>query len=206
MHCCWTLHNELSTNKEAINLLKSIDFNNEESMKKVSLETFREELQKFLIENNLPEEITKDEWFQFRRYFLHIISDIPLINDKASGFDIKEFCLVVPFGEISENNRFLYRVTYGNGEIREMGILLSDYDRMTKRKEDREGRKFWRRHNMKIFGRRIEHAKTLKDKEKGKFEKETEEIYQRMKQEEEKDAKEAQDDMMVNLISGGLNH
>lgn len=69
MYCSWTLHNDLSW-KEAINFLKTIDFNSEESMTKISLETFREELQKFLIDNNLPEEITKDEWFQFRKYFL----------------------------------------------------------------------------------------------------------------------------------------
>ena len=204
MYCCWILHTKLDR-KDAISFLKTINFDTKEGMTKISLETFREELQKFLIENNLPEEITKDEWFQIRKYFLYIITNIPLVNKKATDSEVKEFCLIVPFGEIAENNRFLYRATYGNGKVHEMGILLGDYDRMTKRQVDREGRKFWRRHNMKILGRRIEHAKTLKGEESKKFKEETEKIYQIMKQEEEKDAKETQDDMMINLISGGLN-
>ncbi|MCF7831597.1 MAG: hypothetical protein K9M36_01765 [Candidatus Pacebacteria bacterium] len=205
MYCCWVLHTKLDR-KDAIDFLKTINFDNTEGIAKIALETFREELQSFLIENNLPEEITKDEWFQFRKYFLYIISEIPLVNKKATGLEVAEFCLVVPFGEIAENNRFLYKATYGNGEVREMGILVGDYDRMTKRELDREDRKFWRRRNMKILGRRIEHAKTLKGEQGEKFKEETEKIYQRMKREEQNDEREDQDDMMINLVLGGLNN
>jgi len=202
LYCCWVLHPKLDR-KNAIDFIKTIDFNSKEGIAKISLQTFKQELQKFLVENYLPLNITQDEWFQFRKYFLYIIDGVPLINKKAVGSEIKEFCLTVPFGEIAENNRFLYRATYGNGEVYEMGILLGDYDRMTKRKEDREMRKFWRHYNMKILGRRIERAKKLKDIERKKFEEETENIYQIMKKEEENDEKEAQNDMAIDLMLGG---
>jgi hypothetical protein len=202
MYCNWVLHTVLSK-KEVINFIKTIDFDSEESLRKIALETFKEELKGFLIENNLPTGITEDEWFQFRKNFLSIIHDIPLKNKNAKDSEIKEFCLRIPFGEIMENSRFLYRATYGNGEIYEMGVLLGDYDPMTKRKEDREMRSFWRRINLKKLHIRMKQAENLGDEEKARINEENEIFYKKMKKEEEEDDKEAKDDLNSDFISGG---
>lgn len=202
MYCDWVLHSKLDR-KGAVEFLKTIDINNRDSAKKISLETFREEFLSYLSENNLPVEIVNDEWFQFRKYFLNIITSVPLVNKKAIDLEIKEFCLVVPYGEVGENSRFTYKVTLGNGEIIEMGVMLGDYDQMTKRKEDRETRKFWRHYKYKTLYKRIDSVKNLAGEEKKRFEEENEAIFRAIKKEEEDDQEEALKDMMSDLMSGG---
>jgi hypothetical protein len=199
MYCCWVLHTELNR-KEAINFLEALDFNNNVDAEKITLETFRLEFKDFLTSLELPIDITEDEWFQFRKFFLRIISDTPLINNKAKGKEIKELRL----NQGTLNSHFVHKIIYGDGTENEKGVIMGDYDRFTKRKEDRENRRFWRRYQMKGLGRRIDIAKQMEDsKEKIKFEKETEKFFKKIKKEEEKDAKEAQEDMYSEFLAGG---
>jgi hypothetical protein len=198
MYCCWVLHTEMSR-KEAINFLKTINFKNKERAQKISLEAFRLEFKDFLTSLELPIYLTEDEWFQFRKYFLRIISSTPLKNKRAKGQEIKELRLV---NGITDSH-FVYKIVYGDGSEDEIGIIAGDYDKYTKRKVDRENRRFWRRYTMKGIGRRLDIAKQIENEtEKREFEEETEVIFQQMEKEEERDNQEARDDMYINYLAG----
>lgn len=155
-YCSWVVHTKLDKNNQAKKIIeKTTKYLNNESddevMEILNFFTLRKELNEFLQENNLSDEITlskNGEWFEFRKTLIQILRDQPLeLMENPNDSDVVTLALVENKNAISgiKDHFINFEATLKSGEAIEWSTLLGDYGGEHKARVKRENNEFWKR-------------------------------------------------------------
>lgn len=177
LYCDWVLHIKLDR-AGAKKILESFSGTRRRSnqLKVFTFEGLRKEMESFLVKFNLPIEVVNKGWFQFRRNLLSTIIDCPLSYPTTS---IKEFSFIRTsdrFKDFTGKYFITYRIIPQKGKPDETSVMLADQDDETKAEMKEKEEWFNRRYRLKVYGKLMNHAKTLTGDERRKVEEEAEKI------------------------------
>ena len=163
LYCSWVIHVKIDNNRQASEIIKKTaeylnNKPNDEAVGFLNFITLQKELDTFLVENGLSNEITlskNGEWFEFRKILIQILRDQPLeLQEKFLGnSDVARLVLVESKNAINGTEDYFinFEATLKSGEIIGWNILLGDYGGDRKVRIKKENKEFWKRYSAKLL-------------------------------------------------------
>lgn len=133
----WVAHHELDRENARIVLEKYIEKTEELKNRFLTFEVLREDMEKFLVNYNLPQFIVNDGWFQFRNKLVAVIKDQPILKNAryapSSGDPyLKELC-ITDSPEIFSRSLISFDLILSDGTNVGGSIWVGDKDEMAKK-------------------------------------------------------------------------
>jgi len=160
LYCSWVVHVKLDNNRQASEIIKRTarylnNKPNNEAVGFLNFITLQEELNAFLLENGLSNEITlsrNGEWFEFRKTLIQILQDQPLeLGKKFLGNSDVVRLVLVENKNVIKDYLINFEATLQSGETIEWNILLGDYGGDRKVRIKKENEEFWKRFSAKLL-------------------------------------------------------